>query len=1206
MGSFGGGLETVGIEFDPRSILQGIERVNQDLQTLESGSEKATGQLQRDWTSVVNVLTRVSDRSKNAADSYIRSLEKQAAAVGKSGIDKLNAQMEQAIKNYGYSASAIEKITAAYEKLRKAQEPAEHPGEKFKEFGEGIKEFIESPAQGAQGALVGLFEKIGPVGVALGATVGVAAALGAGMFEIVEGAGRAARELDNLAKRTGLSTEEAERLSIAANLSGVNIGSLEKSAVGLSKALEDSTGAGKGQAKALEELGIATHTFNGAQKEEGEILLEVLTKLSEIPETAKRVYEAQLLLGKGAKELQPMIQDLPRLREEAEKLSASLGTGVNEQLLKADSQIRSLDTAWEVFKKNLAAKISPIVIPVVYALGNALAGHPDAPQQQRWIVSLGRHRTAEAARYTALLERGLPLPGGYFAAGAYTNPAVIQSLSNYTESIRAGDSLGQQLKAQHDSTKSGLEELLSEQSKIEKENYAITQQSGVGIEAKTEAQKKMNAAIAQEEQIRQRIKDLEDSGKQVKQYVGPVEGQEIIQYHQLQQLATAIPNLRNPGNNLEDVKDWFEQYKEQQKEQEAAQKATLSFEEQMIKLRNGPDGELATVKQIYDLRMSAATSVLEQYQAGLDYLKQMAELQSKADQEHQAELDKQAKEQQKMLEKEHDQIAKTASGLYDTLLTHPSNFAHQLGDTLRKKATSSASDQLGEITANILVPGGVKHKDPVQATDLNTQATIQNSQAVMAMTAHLAAQLGVSAPSIPGASGLAGITVPPVAHSGTTSLPYFGASSPLFTGSTSTVSLPLPGGGVVPVPYFGSSAAPSGTASLGNAPAVGGGSGRYGSISSGGTGFSLGSILGGGNPASMIGPGGTSGFAGPVGGLLRIGGSGGGFNLGSLFGHGPNPGPDATLQPGWTGNVAPPPGDYSGIGYTPTPNPDDITGGAASGASTLSTVGGSLANMGASAGIAFGSQIAMHGLTGRDEGTAPGIGWGALGGAMTGAGIGFELGGPLGAGIGAGIGAAAGALAGLGELLAGVMSPQAKAKMYAKQLYGITINDNMQNQIVNIANQSYGGNIQLAVRSPQVRQMLGLYAAGTGQSNAKALMNSTPHSAGLSEMNGTLYQDASYLYGNSYKYQSNLPTLGGNNSTTTYNSPNGYAGSSSPQTISLGGLSVNIDGKGSADFLAGNVVTDDFVQQQWSSSQMYSNGRVSNSALIQDPGLITA
>jgi len=136
--------------------------------------------------------------------------------------------------------------------------------------------------------------------------------------------------------------------------------------------------------------------------------------------------------------------------------------------------------------------------------------------------------------------------------------------------------------------------------------------------------------------------------------------------------------------------------------------------------------------------------------------------------------------------------------------------------------------------------------------------------------------------------------------------------------------------------------------------------------------------------------------------------------------------------------------------------------------------------------------------------------------------------------------------------------------------------------------------------------MLGLYAAGTGQSNAKALMNSTPHSAGLSEMNGTLYQDASYLYGNSYKYQSNLPTLGGNNSTTTYNSPNGYAGSSSPQTISLGGLSVNIDGKGSADFLAGNVVTDDFVQQQWSSSQMYSNGRVSNSALIQDPGLITA
>ena len=52
-------------------------------------------------------------------------------------------------------------------------------------------------------------------------------------------------------------------------------------------------------------------------------------------------------------------------------------------------------------------------------------------------------------------------------------------------------------------------------------------------------------------------------------------------------------------------------------------------------------------------------------------------------------------------------------------------------------------------------------------------------------------------------------------------------------------------------------------------------------------------------------------------------------------------------------------------------------------------------------------------------------------------------------------------------------------------------------------------------------------------------------------------------------------------------------------------LSLNVGGYGYAGIFQGQVVTPDFVQGQFASAQNSSNGRVGNSAMIQQPGLIT-
>jgi hypothetical protein len=230
-----------------------------------------------------------------------------------------------------------------------------------------------------------------------------------------------------------------------------------------------------------------------------------------------------------------------------------------------------------------------------------------------------------------------------------------------------------------------------------------------------------------------------------------------------------------------------------------------------------------------------------------------------------------------------------------------------------------------------------------------------------------------------------------------------------------------------------------------------------------------------------------------------------------------------------------------------------------------------------------GSMLAERGLLGQDRGTNKGIAEGAGGGAM----IGFQQGGPIGAVIGAGVGA----LIGVGEKLAGVESPENQAKRLAKQIYSVSIDNSMAKQIVGIAQQKYAGNVGVAIRDPDVRKMLMLYSEATGQK--MPLSATTPYGASLAESGGRLYQEATYQNGKPYTYQSNLPVAGG------------YQTGSYPAAAPMM-LQVNVSGQGAAQFVAGQVVTPQFVQAQWSSAAAGSNGRLQNSAMMQQPGLVVS
>jgi hypothetical protein len=105
-----------------------------------------------------------------------------------------------------------------------------------------------------------------------------------------------------------------------------------------------------------------------------------------------------------------------------------------------------------------------------------------------------------------------------------------------------------------------------------------------------------------------------------------------------------------------------------------------------------------------------------------------------------------------------------------------------------------------------------------------------------------------------------------------------------------------------------------------------------------------------------------------------------------------------------------------------------------------------------------------------------------------------------------------------------VKSAEEKAREKIKALYGVDISDKgVLKQIVDTAKQAFGGNLDMAIRSQQVRDLIQLYAMSTGQPTRG--MPATAHPLDIVQTGGSLYQSPGYSNGTALPGLGGLPTL---------------------------------------------------------------------------------
>lgn len=364
-----------------------------------------------------------------------------------------------------------------------------------------------------------------------------------------------------------------------------------------------------------------------------------------------------------------------------------------------------------------------------------------------------------------------------------------------------------------------------------------------------------------------------------------------------------------------------------------------------------------------------------------------------------------------------------------------------------------------------------------------------------------------------------------------------------------------PGGG------SGASAATSGgmLANLGALASIGtfGGFGGFrtppfvpgGSVSSsidfGGGPVDLGGRTYGGTPPFVPGASGGGGFGGLFGGMKDI--------LTKLGGLGRGPG---VYGPGSSG------GSLAGHGF----------GGATGGAMLLG-----------------GASLAIDGLR---RGGWKGLGETAAGGAL----IGLKFGGPIGALIGGAVGAAAGGI----RMLFKTKNEGIISKI--QQIYGVKIDGGFaKNPIGQIVSERYGGNMDVGLSSPEVRDLVNQYARATGQEYGLA---NRPFAVGIQQSGGTIAQTAARVDGLNVAYSGgSIGTTGPVDRLVTSTVPNSLG---MAPTIRVDSLQLLVNGAGAADALSGSVARNpQAVATANLQAQKQSINRRELTALQLTPGVIT-
>ena len=272
-------------------------------------------------------------------------------------------------------AAGVDKNSEEYRKLQREIIETES---KVKTFEGQLRKIGNVNLKAASEQVKEVGNRLTSAGEAMRGVSMAAAAVTAAIGALTVKSGKWADDLNTMSKVYGISTGELQKYSAAAELVDVDVETIAKSHLRLTKAMsgsEDETGA---QAEAFNKLGISVTDSNGELRNADTVWQETIKALGEVENETEREALAMTLMGKSAAELNPLIEDGGETYKQLSETLAQYDLDFIDQEMidNANAFNDSLDTIKAIglvglqqIGTQLAATLAPVLEKVVNLVG---------------------------------------------------------------------------------------------------------------------------------------------------------------------------------------------------------------------------------------------------------------------------------------------------------------------------------------------------------------------------------------------------------------------------------------------------------------------------------------------------------------------------------------------------------------------------------------------------------------------------------------------------------------------------------------------------------------------------------------------------------------------------------------------------------------------------------------------------------------------
>lgn len=333
---------TIQINGDTTKLSDSLKKVNREISETQSALRDVEKLLKLDPKNT-ELLAQKQELLKKAIGDTSDKLNQLKAAqeqMKAEGVDQ-NSKAYQGLQR---------EITFTEQSLKQLQDASKSTNKELEKTTSIANKMGEATKKIADGAGT-VAEKTKKLSLAAGGALTALAGMGLK-------AAKDADELNTLAKQTGLSTESLQKMSYASGLIDVDVETITGAVKKMKKSLDSN-------AKAFEEIGVATKDANGDYRDTEDIFNDVIEALSKIENETERDIKAMDFFGKSADDLAGIIDDGGKAMKELGDEAKNKGLIVSQEDLDKANQ---LDDTLEKLKTTVGGSLGQAAVSVAEAL----------------------------------------------------------------------------------------------------------------------------------------------------------------------------------------------------------------------------------------------------------------------------------------------------------------------------------------------------------------------------------------------------------------------------------------------------------------------------------------------------------------------------------------------------------------------------------------------------------------------------------------------------------------------------------------------------------------------------------------------------------------------------------------------------------------------------------------------------------------------